>query len=62
MQAEEPEEDMDVRGGGIAADERRIIKEGYESGDEEAKPFVNERVAGEIPSTIPSGVRPPCSQ
>jgi hypothetical protein len=59
LQAEEPEEDMDVRGGGTAADERRIVKEGYESDDEEAKPFVNERVAGEIPSTIPSAVRPP---
>ena len=57
LQAEEPEEDMDVRGGGQAAEERRIVKDGYESDDEEAKPFVNERIAGEIPSTVPPAVR-----
>ncbi|CAL8465253.1 g4788 [Coccomyxa elongata] len=53
IKAEDPEEDMDVRGGGQAAEERRIVKDGYESDDEEAKPFVNERIAGEIPSTVP---------
>ena len=31
MQAEPPEEDMDVRGGGPAADDRRIVKDGYAS-------------------------------
>lgn len=34
-QAEAPEEDMDVRGGGAAADDARIVKPGYESDDEE---------------------------
>ena len=34
MQAEAPEEDMDVRGGGAAAEDARIVKPGYESDDE----------------------------
>ncbi len=34
LQAEPPEEDMDVRGGGAAADDARIVKPGYESDDE----------------------------
>lgn len=35
LQAEAPEEDMDVRGGGAAADDARIVKPGYESDDED---------------------------
>ena len=34
LQAELPEEDMDVRGGGAAAEDARIVKAGYESDDE----------------------------
>ncbi|CAL5222017.1 g4307 [Coccomyxa viridis] len=34
VKAEPPEEDMDVRGGGAAADDARIVKPGYESDDE----------------------------
>ena len=34
LQAEAPEEDMDVRGGGAAAEDARIVKAGYESDDE----------------------------
>lgn len=35
LQAEPPEEDLDVRGGGAAADDARIVKPGYESDDDE---------------------------
>jgi hypothetical protein len=53
------EEDMDVRGGGQAAEDRRIVKDGYESDEDETKPQINkEMVAGEVPSTAPSLVRP----
>ena len=32
----EVEEDMDVRGGGAAAEDARVVKQGYESEDDEA--------------------------
>lgn len=47
---------MDVRGGGAAAEDRRIVKDGYESDDEEAKP--GERTAGQMPFAAPSAVSP----
>lgn len=49
---------MDVRGGGQAAEDRRVIKDGYESDDDEAKPQINrETIAGEVPSAGPASVR-----
>ena len=51
-QAEPPEEDMDVRGGGAAADDARIVKPGYESDDEGDEP---KRWAGYHTASAPGG-------
>ena len=51
-QAEAPEEDMDIRGGGAAADDARIVKPGYESDDEGDEP---KRWAGYHTASAPGG-------
>jgi hypothetical protein len=56
-QAEEPEEDIDMRGGGQAAMDRRIVRNGYESDEDVSALRVNrEMLAGEVPPTALSPV------
>lgn len=52
----EVEEDMDVRGGGAAAEDARVVKQGYESEDDEAPRPLRHR-DDDMPDAAPGAVR-----